>query len=284
MTNPGFSDVPGPGIQNLVQNQGTTEIIAPVPNLQTDSILTASNLKDNFLFGVPGVSKIFPLFNGQVMSDDNIRFQIDAATGWLENYLQINIKQKYYAQERQDYIRSEYFNWGLIRLYHIPILKLVQFLVIYPDTNQTVEFPLKWIQTDMEGNNGVLNIVPGVGSATSFIIGQGSTLLPLLFNTQEYLPGLYKISYISGFPNNKCPYNIQQVIGKKAAIDILTQVSNALLYQGTIGESISLDGVSESVQKLPFIYEKQIRLWKEQIEEEISELRSYWGGMRMAVA
>lgn len=283
MVNPGFSNVPGPGIQNLPANQGTAEIIAPVPNLQTNTVITANDIRNTFLFGVPGIN--FPLFNGLKMSDDNIRFHIDAATSWLETYLQINIKQKYYAQERADYIRSEYFNWGYFKVYHAPILKLEQFLVIYPDTGQSVEFPLNWLQTDMEGLTGSFSIIPGVGSANSFIIGQGSTLLPLLFNTQEYLPYLFKISYIAGFPNNKVPAQILQVIGKKVAIDILTQISNAILAQGLVGESISIDGVSESVTRIPFIYEKQIGFYRKQIDEEISQLRMvYGGGIRMVVA
>ena len=113
--NPGFTDMSNvPGIQNLPANQGTAEIIAPVPNLQTDTILTAADIRNNFLYGVPITNTL-----GQTLTDDNIRFHIDAATAWLENYLQISIRQKYWAQERADYFRSEYMNWGMTRLYHL---------------------------------------------------------------------------------------------------------------------------------------------------------------------
>jgi hypothetical protein len=136
----------------------------------------------------------------------------------------------------------------------------------------------------MEGTTGVINMVPGVGSASSFIIGMGSTLLPLLMSTQEYLPALFKVSYITGFPSNKTPYNLQQIIGKKVACDILIQISNAILTQGMIGQSISLDGMSQSTHTVPFIYQKQIELYRKQIEEEVSQARMIWGGLRMSVA
>lgn len=258
----------------------TQEIIAPVPNLQVDTIITAQELKDNFLFGIPLTSPL----TGQTLSDDAIQFHLDAATAWLERYLQVDIKQKYYSQERHDYVRSEYFNWGYIKLNHYPILKILQFLVIYPNTGQSTAFPLQWIQTDAEGLTGVIQVVPGVGSASSFIIGQGSTLLPLLFNSNEYLPDLFKVSYLAGFPNGKTPDNIIQVIGKKASIDIMTQLSNAILVNGLTHQSISIDGVSQSTSKIPFIFEKQIMLYRKQIEEEVSQLRSFYCSPRMTVA
>lgn len=257
----------------------STEIIAPVPNLQVDTIMTADELKQNYLYGIPLTNTL-----GQKMDDKTIRFHLDAATAWLESYLQITIKQKYFAQERHDYFRSEYFNWGYIKMNHSPILKVLQYLVIYPDTGQVTPLPLQWVQTDAEGLSGTLQLVPGVGSASSFIIGMGSTLLPLIMTTADYLPDLFKISYIAGFPAGKTPSNIIQVIGKKAAVDIMTQVSNALLVNGLTHQSISLDGMSQSSSKIPFIFEKQIQMYRKQIEEEVSELRSFYNGIKMVVA
>jgi hypothetical protein len=180
-------------------------------------------------------------------------------------------------------VASDYLNYGLIRLNHVPILKIEQYLVIYPDTGQTTVFPLDWVQMDMEGLNGIIQLVPGVGSANAFIIGAGNSLLPMIFKTCDFLPDLFKISYYSGFGNNKCPDNILQVIGKKVAIDILTQVSMMLLGAGIINQSIAIDGASQNVGKIPFIYEKQIQLLKKQISEEVSTLRSFYNGIRMTV-
>lgn len=255
------------------------EILAPVPNVQNSSIMTPADIRNNFLYGIPQTNYL-----GQTLTDDNIRFHIDAATDWLERELQISIRQRYWQQERHDYVATDYFNFGTIRLNHVPLLKVTQYLVIYPDTGQTTSFPLEWVQTDAEGITGEIQLVPGVGSANAFVIGMGNTLLPMIFKTSDYLPDLFKISYISGFPNNKVPGNILQVIGKKVAIDILLQVSNALLAQGTVGQSLSIDGMSQSTQKLPFIYMGQISMLQKQIDAEISTLRSFYSGLRMTVA
>ncbi len=257
-----------------------TELPTPIPNLQTDSVMTAEELKQNFLYGVPLTSPI----TGQTLSDAALRFHIDAATSWLEKYLQIDIKPKYYAQERHDYVRSEYANWSFIRLWHTPILKIYAYQVIYPDTGSQVPLPLEWVQTDAEGISGAIQLVPGVGSANSFIIGMGNSLIPNLIAATDYLPDLFKISYAAGFEANKVPAMITSIIGKKAAVDIMMQVGNSLLGLGMVQATISIDGMSQSVSKNPFIFEKQIQMLRSQIEQEVSEARSYYNGLRMVVA
>lgn len=255
------------------------EILAPVPNVQNSTIMTPDDIRKNFMYGVPTTNYL-----GQTLTDDNIRFHIDSATDWLERELQISIRQRYWQQERHDYVSTDYFNFGTIRLFHVPVLQVTQYLVIYPDTGQTTAFPLDWVQMDAEGLTGEIQLVPGVGSANAFIIGMGNTLLPMIFKTSDYLPDLFKISYISGFPNNKVPTNILQVIGKKTVIDILIQVSYALLGQGVVGQGLSIDGMSQNVQKLPFIYLGQIQMLQKQIDAEVSTLRSFYSGLRMTVA
>ncbi len=267
----------GPGTPG--PNPTTGEIIAPVPNIQNSTVLTPADIKNNFLYGIPMTNYL-----GQTMTDDNIRFHIDSATDWLERELQISIRQRYWQQERHDYVSTDYMNFGTIRLNHVPLLKVVQYLVIYPDTGQTTVFPLDWVQTDAEGLTGEIQLVPGVGSANAFVIGMGNSLLPMIFRCADFLPDLFKISYISGFPNNKVPSNILQVIGKKVAIDVLLQVSNSLLGQGIISQSLSIDGMSQSIGKIPFIYMGQIQMLQKQIDAEISTLRSYYNGLRMTVA
>lgn len=257
----------------------TNEVLAPTANVQNSSVMTAEEIRQNYLFGIPMQS-----LAGTQFSNESIRNMIDSATDSLERDLGISIRQRYWNQERHDYVASDYLNFGLIRLNHVPILKVTEYLVIYPDTGQTTVFPLDWVQTDMEGLNGVIQLVPGVGSANAFIIGMGNNLLPMIFKTCDFLPDLFKISYYSGFPNNKVPANILQVIGKKVQIDVLTQVSMMLLGAGVINQSIAIDGASQNVGKIPFIYEKQIQTLQKQVDKEISNLRAFYNGLRMVVA
>jgi hypothetical protein len=263
-----------------IQPNPTSEVNTPVANIQNSTIMTVAEVKQNFLFGIPLTSPL----TGATMSDGAIRYMIDAATDWLERELNISIRQRYWNQERHDYVSTDYLNYGLMRLNHVPILKVTEYLVIYPDTGQTTQLPLDWVQMDMEGLNGVTQLVPGVGSAQSYIIGMGNNMLPMIFKTADYLPDLFKISYYSGFPNNKTPQNITQVIGKKVQIDVLTQISNMLLGYGVVNQSIAIDGASQNISKIPFIYEKQIALLRKQIAEEVSTLRSFYSGIRMVVA
>ena len=118
----------------------------------------------------------------------------------------------------------------------------------------------------------------------NFIIGYGNSILPLVFSTADFLPDLFKISYKAGFPANKVPEAFTRVIGSKAAIDVLLQVSNAFLVAGAIEQQIGIDGSFERTTTIPFLFEKQIELYRKQYAEEISELRSRYAGIKMVVA
>ena len=255
------------------------EIVAPTPNVQNSTIVTAKDLRSRYLFGINLTAA-----NGEKLSDEAIQFHIDAATSSVEKYLQLDIRPRYYEQERQDYQRNQYTNWGYMRLKHGPVIKLHKFHVIYPDTGSVVELPIEWLQTDAAGDTQVVNIIPGTHSMGNFIIGYGTSILPLVFATADYLPDLFKVSYTAGFPANKCPEALVSVICKKAVIDILLLVSNSYLPNGAIEQQIGVDGVFERVTTIPFLYEKQIELYRKQYAEEISQLRSYWSGIKMEVA
>ncbi len=255
------------------------ELGAPIPNVQNSSIITAADIKKRYLFGINLTAP-----NGDKMSDDAIQYHIDTATSDVENYLQIDIRPRYYAQERADYVRTDYVNWGYFKLKHVPIIQLEEFLVIYPDTGSVVALPLEWLQTDSVGESGVVNIIPGVNSMGNFIIGYGNSILPLVFSTADFLPYLFKISYKAGFPANKVPEAFIRVISIKAVIDILIQVSNSFLPTGAIEQQIGLDSTFERTTTIPFIFEKQIELYRKQYSEEISQLRSRFNGLKMVVA
>jgi len=260
-------------------NHSTAEVLTPVANVQNSTVMTVADIKTRFLYGIPLVSPL----TGEKMPDEAIRYMIDSATDWLERELGISIRQRYWNQERHDYVSSDYMNFCPIRLNHVPILKITEFLVIYPNTNQTTVFPLEWVQTDAEGINGLIQLVPGVGSANSMIIGQGNNMLPLIFRSVDFLPDLFKVSYMSGFQNNKVPNNITQIIGKKVQVDVLAQISAMLLGYGVVNQSIAIDGMSQNVGKIAFTYEKQIQMLEKQIAREISTARAYYNGLRMTV-
>lgn len=268
----------GPGVPP--QNQSIQEVLSPVQNVQNSTVLTVDEVKKKYLYGIPMNNPL----NGEPMPDEAIRNMIDAATDWLENEVGISIRQRYWHQERHDYVATDYLNFGALKLRHLPILKVTEYTVIYPDTGQPVTFPLEWVQTDMEGRNGLLQLVPGVGSANFFTIGMGNNMLPLIFKTCDFLPDLFKISYYSGFQNNKVPANILQIIGKKVQVDVLTQIGSMLMGYGVVNQSIAIDGMSQNVGKNSFTYEKQIQLLEKQIAREVSTLRAYYNGIHMTVA
>ncbi len=266
------------GLPNVPVVLPTDELPSPMPNVQNSAIMTPAELRQNYLWGIPTVD-----LKGVPIPDKALEDIIDGATAWFEDEVGISVRQRLWIHERKDFVLDEYSGgWATLRLNHTPILKIYQYLVIYPGTSSTVSYPLQWVQTDAEGLTGTLSLVPGVGSAVNFVIGNGGNMLPIIFRGSSYLPDLFKITYTSGFEANKTPDNIKRVIGKKAAVDVLTQVSMMLLGQGVVNQSLSIDGASQSSGKIPFIYQHQIKQFREQIKDEIGTLRSKYNNLRFA--
>jgi len=95
---------------------------------------------------------------------------------------------------------------------------------------------------------GVLRLVPNNKFPSNLQVGAGGAFFPELFRRQGHVPDLWLVEYTYGFEPGKIPVLINTAIGLLASIFALSVAGNLVLGAGIAGSSISLDGLSQSIQ------------------------------------
>lgn len=140
---------------------------------------------------------------------------------------------------------------------------------------------------------GRLEIVPGPGS----IAGIGISL-PLGVNamrqpwdwTTTRLPGYLKVEYTAGFTDEDGDYpipdDILHVIGLRAARPILITAGDLIIGAGIANESLSMDGISESIGSTSSAtnngYGARVKENKEEYDDCMSDLLAAYRGANFA--
>ena len=57
----------------------------------------------------------------------------------------------------------------------------------------------------------------------------------------------WRVGYITGFGCSELPYDILEVIGKTASMNIFNMLGDIILGAGIASQSISIDGLSQSI-------------------------------------
>ena len=80
---------------------------------------------------------------------------------------------------------------------------------------------------------------------------------------------------------DKIPRDIIYIIELKAAYEIVNQLSDLILGQGIGNQSLSTDGVSQSLSSATF--ERRLKEWEVKITAGIQRVRRYYKGINMRV-
>lgn len=242
---------------------------------------TANIIKGDYLFGIPLVDE-----DGNEYPDRNINSWIAKAVGWLEHELQIKIAPTEIAAEHHDYYIDDYQAFCYLQLYHYPVVGVESLKASYAGQD-IMTFPQDWIHIYRE--TGQLQLVPTTGSLSQVLLGQGSgILLPLITNRLSHMPHLFKVDYMAGFPEDQVPSNIVDLIAMKACIGVLNVMGDILLGAGIASQSVSIDGLSESITTTQSAensaYSARIRQYEREIKNQLPDLKQYYKGLRLAVA
>lgn len=199
------------------------------------SILSVEELKTNYLFGLDLTDDSATPF-----PDSLFQFFIESATQYVQDKLDVTLPITIILDEKHDFIRQDYNKYIWMQLLNIPVQSVERIRLILP-TNQTVlEYDPTWVHVDNEA--GHVEIVPGAGQLT---LGQTGAFLPLVFGGQDYLPQAFHIDYTCGF--QKVPADIRDCIGMIASFGPLNIAGDLIGGPGIASQSISLDGISQSI-------------------------------------
>jgi hypothetical protein len=185
--------------------------------------------------------------NGNPLPADSIQFYIDAAVEEFEGYLNLKLT-KQIVRETLHYSLSDFHNWGFIPVSYPVNRPFV--LQGYASGVRQVSYPVDWVSrktssvsTDVQRS---LYLVPGTGQVSISGSAVYAGILPHLgWKGAQTIPNYWDIVYCTSF--DKPPADILDAVGKLASINIFHQLGDIILGAGIANESISIDGLSQSI-------------------------------------
>jgi hypothetical protein len=214
---------------------------------KSEPLITVAQLKATWLFGV----KIRDKETGQDMSDDAYQNAIDTAISLLEHYLDISVTPVRNFVQYKDYNINDYYEWGYMQLDNYPVECINSIRLVYfrddngnVDENQVTTIPNRWIRLD--NHDGIIRLVPSGPFPANLQVGNGG-FYPEIMRHQK-IPHAWEINYNYGFCSGQVPVLLNQAISMVAAIIMLITAGHLILGAGIAGTSISLDGLSQSIQ------------------------------------
>lgn len=214
---------------------------------KTEDILSVQQLKDRWLFGVNVVDN-----DGNELPDATYQAYIDIAVSYLEHDLDISIVPKQIETEEKDYHANSYYHWGYFHLNNLPVISVDKLEVVYLENplgmppDAVLDIPPEWIR--LRQHDGIVRLVPNNRFPASLQVGAGGSFFPELFRRHSNVPQLWRFTYTVGFASGKIPMVINQAIGLLAATYILDIAGDLVIGAGIASQSISLDGLSQSIQ------------------------------------
>ncbi len=213
--------------------------------------LTPKWLRDNYLTGLTLCDE-----KDKPYGDPFYETHLMNAARHIEGLCDIAIVEEVIQAEEHDYRIGDYMTYAFMQLFKSPVRRVDEVRAVYP-LGQTIQvFPQEWIR--LEPLHGQIHLVPSRGSLGQIIIGQGGDFLPLIYGGLSYLPNLWQVDYTAGMDPENLPRDVVEAIAKMAALDVLTVMSDLVRPIGVASESVSIDGLSQSMSYLAPAFQQHI--------------------------
>lgn len=224
-------DVPVPDEQPDDGND-TTEDEVNCEGLTKDELIT------NYMFGIKLVDQ-----QGNPFPDSLIISYLNSAISYAEGLFDICLTKQTVTDENHDYERGDYMNWGYIQLFKRPVQKVTKLQLMY-GTRPSFEVPVDWIKIDKMA--GKIQLFPSSGNSNALIINQSGVIFGLN-QVWSYAPQMWSIDYEAGMTAKDIPPELKELIYKQATCNIMTVWGDLILGAGIASQSISIDGLSQSI-------------------------------------
>ena len=214
-----------------------------------------------YMFGL----KIVDPDTKQELDDSVYEHLIDTKIPYAEQQLGIAILPRIIANERHDYYANDFMHYNYIQTYERPILQVNSVEMMY--NNQRLEkFPTSWLK--VYTRTGEIEINPAVIVGDSSVLNGGEAYmngtqaissaplwgLPGIAST-DVVPQALQYTYVAGMlpPTRRgitrdweVPLDLVQLIAKYVLRELLEIWGDLIIGAGIAGESLSVDGISES--------------------------------------
>lgn len=231
-----------PSKDKIEESSDTPEDTNPKGEETTEKVscdgLTRDELVTNYMFGIELKDQ-----QGNPFPESLIIGYLNSAISYAEGLFDICLTKQTVTDESHDYERSDYMNWGYIQLYKRPIQKVTKLQLMY-GTRPSFEVPLEWIKIDKMG--GKIQMFPSSGNSNALIINQSGVIFGLN-QAWSYAPQMWSVDYEAGMTKNDIPAELKELIYKQATCNIMTVWGDLILGAGIASQSISIDGLSQSI-------------------------------------
>lgn len=250
------------------------------------------------LFDIDVIKKVhlfgIPLYDaeGNPFPDELLQTYVDSAIAWAEKALNIAIIPRV-EEEKHDYFSTDYMNWGFLKLNKKPVI-CIESLEMYYGDRPMMSIPKDWLRIDHLA--GHVQLFPTAGSAGGIIITSGGGLVtPMLRGSYQYAPQMWKVKYKAGMvkPNGQVyrGFNLHpdllEAIYKKAAMSIMTVWGDLIIGAGIANQSISIDGMSQSIGTTQSAMyggaSARVEQLKKDVDNLMKTLNAYYNGIEMVV-
>lgn len=261
----------------VLQNSDTPGTPADVPqpvvrgvDTSFEAILTVKELKETYLWGQ---DEGFITDDGDFQPDYAFVRYILYGIEKVQKALDIRLLPERFV-EKHDYVPENFARSGSGELFlpldQYPVLRVESVSLKVPRTT-VYDFPTSWISVDKD--TGHLDVVPdGTGSPAPRYSG--------------FHPRAIEVTYWSGF--EKVPGDLVEVVGKEAAFGPLNVGGDLIGGAGLAGESLSLDGASQSITTTNSStnagFGARLIQYEKELKETYRKLQTYYKGIRMQVA
>lgn len=244
------------------------------------TLLSVDQLQTNYLFGLDLTDD-----EGNPYPPSLFEFFIRSAVSWLEHELDIPISPKTLLEEKHDYYKEDYRQYMWLKLHESPVISVDAVRMVLPGEQVVQSFDSDWFQLQEE--SGQLQILPGVGSAGSILLGAGGAYISMINRNTRFLPNVFRVDYTAGFAPGKVPAVITDLIGKKASFGPLNIAGDLLGGAGIASQSIGIDGLSQSFNTTSSAtnagYGARLIRYDKEMKAELPMLKKYYKGIKFTV-
>lgn len=213
---------------------------------------------------------------GQRLTCATIEQKIKIEQVKLQNMLDIKIA-KIKLQEKQDYSKYEFAEWGYIQcMYNI---KEILSIGGYIRNREVLTIENDWVDIkEQEDQFRNLYIMPSDSGLWH------TNLAALVFRhgyNSDFVPNFWRLEYLSGFDN--IPLDLLEAIGKLTMLQVYNILGNILFGVGIASTSKGIDGLSQSVgttqSATNALFGASITTLEDQLKYEIPALKGKYKGL-----
>jgi len=229
-----------------------------------EPLISPEIFRTDYLFGIPLKSPL----TGQVLNNNDLKRALDRAMNLVETKIKINIAPVQ-RKIRKEYDKNLYQAYCHLEMPYRPIMSVEELAIEDASGNSFFIFPPELIETgNFQTGLITLGYSTNIFSSTIFnTAGATSSFSSYILSTVQprFMPAFFSIKCTTGFPENKIPEILNDLIGIEAAIDILSRLGPLIRMTSS---SLSLDGMQQSVGSPgPNIYALRIDDLKEKRDE-----------------